>query len=462
MITPTPAPPDTNSKTPAQPRLAVPDTADQAQSRKLFKQAFSGELKDHSPTGRRTLAAKLLTEADKVADNPCDRFVLLVGACDAAAEGGDLRLAGRAAETAATLYEVDAAHLSANAALKSPLKISTPEQASEAVDGGLELESTLVRAGDYSTAARLLAALEPMAVRDPRLGPLLKERTAQLAEIRLAHDRAEAAADRLKKAPDDPGANSAVGEFLCFYIGDFEHGLPPLIRGDDAAMRSAAKRDVDGAADSKQQIAIGDGWWELAEKRTTREAFKAAMRGRAKVWYIQAIASGHVTGLARTTLEKRIATDAAGREYVYLSSLKESRVDGIYTDNKYGLAKDSMNPGSKKPVSVGGVDYAHALGLNPNGSATARVDYDLGGRFRRFTGAVGVNDSSDGLSSTLTFKILADGKEMWRSKPLRETKVSEKFDVSVFNVKTLELQIENVGPAYGAHCVWIEPRLEAR
>jgi len=428
----------------------------------MFKQAFASELKDRSPDGRLTLAAKLLTEADKVADNPSDRFVLLVGACDAATEGGDLPLARRAAESAAALYKIDATHLAVNAALKTTLKTSTAIQSAEAIEDGLELEKTLAQAGDYSTAARVLTAFEPLAARDPQNGQLLKERAKQLAEMRLAHDRAESAAERLKKVPDDAAANAIVGEFLCFVSGDFEHGLAALARGDDASMRSAAKRDVDGAADAKQQIAIGDGWWELADKTATRELFKVLMRGRAKFWYVKAMASGQVTGIGRTMLEKRIATDPTGRAYVFLSSLKESKADGIYIDSEMGLAKDSMKLGSKTPVTVDGVEYAHALGFNPNGNVTAHIDYQLYRRYRRFTGAVAMNDTAEGASAVLTFKVLGDGRELWRSNPIRGRKVSEKFDVSVFDVTTLELQVECVGPAYRAHCVWIEPRLEAR
>ena len=243
----------------------MPTSANQARSRKLLKEAFADELKDRSPTARRTLATKLLAEADKAADNPCDRFVLLVGACDAATEGSDLRLAGRAAEAAASLFTVNAVRLSTDRALRSPLKVATRQQAHDDVEVGLEWESALVQADDYATAGRLLTALQPVAAADAPMAAALKERGRQLGEMRLARDRADAAMERLTTAPNDAVANTALGEFLCFIKGDFEHGLPYMARSDDADMSAAAKRDLVGASDSGRQVAIGDSWWDLAD-----------------------------------------------------------------------------------------------------------------------------------------------------------------------------------------------------
>lgn len=454
--------PDSKLRPPAQAMLAVPDSAQQAQSRKLFKETFAGELSDSSPVARRALAVKLLAEADKVADNPSDRFVLLVGACDAASEAGDLHLASQAAETAAAAYRIDAAHLSADAFLKAPPKALSPADATLAVDNALELETALVRSGDYSTAARLLTAMEPLASRDQDMTLQVKERAKRLADIRLARDRADKAVEHLKKTPDDPTANAVVGEFLSFVNSDFRRGLPLLAHSDDAAMRIASKRDLDGASDFKQQIAIGDAWWELAGKKATRELFKGGMRERAAFWYSQAMASGHITGLSRTLLQKRIASASSGHEVVFLSALKETSFDGLVVDSNFGLGKNSLGPGGTTPVRVDGIDYPQALGFNPVGGNTARIVYGLGRQYRRFTGAVGVNDTAGSYAATLTFKIFGDGKELWHSHPFREMKLIEKFDVSVMNVDTLELKLECNGPGHNAHCVWIEPRLEAR
>jgi hypothetical protein len=282
----------------------VPGPAEQAQSRKLFKEGFADELRDRSPAARRSLALKLQDMADKTTDNAADRFVLLIGARDAAAEGGDLRLAARAAGSAASLYDVDAVRLTADAALKASLKAVTPELRADDLKVGLDLESALVLADDYPTAAKVLTALQPLAAGDPAAALVVGDRVKQLARMRSAREHAEAASEQLKKDPKDPAASAAIGEFLCFSKGDFEHGLPLLARSSDASTAAAAARDLAGGPG--QEIAIGDGWWDLAEKNA-HDMFKAAMQRRAVSWYAKALAGGQVIGLNRIVLEKRIA-----------------------------------------------------------------------------------------------------------------------------------------------------------
>lgn len=284
----------------------MPKPADQERSRKLFKEAFAGELKDRSPEARRALALTLQSVADKTTDNAADRFVLLIGACDAAAEGGDLRLAAAAAGSAASNYDVDAVRLLADAAVKASLKAVAPALKADDLKVGLDLESALVLADDYVTAARVLTALQPLAAGDPAMAASVSERTKQLGRLRAAREHADAAAEQLKKDPNNPAANQALGEFLCFVKGDFEHGLPLLARGGDRSIGAVAAGDLAGRSASAQQIAIGDAWWDLAEK-TTQDILKPGIQRRAATWYARARAGGEVKGLTRTLLEKRIA-----------------------------------------------------------------------------------------------------------------------------------------------------------
>src|SRR4051794_12665330 len=55
-------------------RMAIPPKAELTRSRKLFKDVFSKELADVSTSSRRTLAVRLLAEADRAADNRADQY----------------------------------------------------------------------------------------------------------------------------------------------------------------------------------------------------------------------------------------------------------------------------------------------------------------------------------------------------------------------------------------------------
>jgi hypothetical protein len=57
------------------------------------------------------------------------------------------------------------------------------------------------------------------------------------------------------------------------------------------------------------------------------------------------------------------------------------------------------------------------------------------------------------------FVISADGKELWRSKVVREGETLP-FDVEVQNVKTLELRVEDGGNGNSSDWgVWLDPLL---
>ena len=91
--------------------------------------------------------------------------------------------------------------------------------------------------------------------------------------------------------------------------------------------------------------------------------------------------------------------------------------------------------------------YAHA---------PARHVYNLGGKWARFSGAAGV---ADGKGGRVGFKIVADGKEIWKSKPLEGSEIAT-FDLSVQGVKTLELVTDDGGNGANSDWgLWLDPTL---
>jgi len=87
--------------------------------------------------------------------------------------------------------------------------------------------------------------------------------------------------------------------------------------------------------------------------------------------------------------------------------------------------------------------------------------FRLGKRYRRFRGAAAINDTAKGLTATaLTFRIVGDGRELWKSSPLKETGSSEAFDVDIAGVDKLELFVDCPGGGYNALGCWLEPRCE--
>jgi hypothetical protein len=93
--------------------------------------------------------------------------------------------------------------------------------------------------------------------------------------------------EKLKKAPDDPAANLALGKFYCFAAGNWDQGLPMLAKGSDAALQKLARVDLAGAENPQAQANVGDGWFDLSEKPNA--AGKSQLRARAGHWYEKAV-----------------------------------------------------------------------------------------------------------------------------------------------------------------------------
>ena len=90
----------------------------------------------------------------------------------------------------------------------------------------------------------------------------------------------------LEQDPVDPAANLAAGRYLCFVEGQWTRGVPMLALGSDVDLKAVAVKDLRGANSAEDQAAIGDGWWNLAQRG--KGAQRDAMLVRAGWWYRQA------------------------------------------------------------------------------------------------------------------------------------------------------------------------------
>jgi hypothetical protein len=91
--------------------------------------------------------------------------------------------------------------------------------------------------------------------------------------------------------------------------------------------------------------------------------------------------------------------------------------------------------------------YAHA---------PARHVWDLGGKWARLAGTAGL---ADGHAGSVVFTIIADGRELWHSKLIKEGG-AESYDVSVKDAQQLELIVSDGGDGNRSDWgLWLEPTL---
>jgi hypothetical protein len=332
---PTPASPahaETRSPAP------VPAKAQQANSRKLFKEVFAAELTDRSAPARRKLAVKLLDAADKSADVRSDLFVLLIAAADAARDAADLELSFRATDALAAAYQVDGLRMRSDMALA----VFAARDPAAATEGNCRavfaLCDQLLAVDDYVTATRLLTGLRTLAAAHSVLATQVAKRSQDIEATRAAAERALHVADKLRSAPDDPPTNLVVGQFLCFYKQDWPHGLPMLEKGTDARLKSLAAAELAKPGDAEGVVRVADGWWDAAP--SLRDPARHNVLLHAVALYHSALEG--TSGLRRAAIEKRIEEVANADRSPFVNLLALVDLDHDVLNGRWRIEQGSL------------------------------------------------------------------------------------------------------------------------
>ena len=284
----------------------IPDTAGQAVSRKLLKEALADQLKDHSVAGRRKLAETLLSEGEKANDIPNDHFVLLTNAITAAEEGLSLRLCFKAIDELSETYDVDGLGLRADGVIKiwttSPI---APAVSITNVQLSFDVLDQLLDESDFTTAGRIVALLQRDAtgIVDTDLRAAVLTQIRDATAIDTAQRQVRPSYDRLRNFPDDGPANLAVGSYLCFTRNQWPRGLNFLAKGNDVALKGLAIAELRRPTDQISILALADGWWDAADKIGTVGRITVLQHAAG----LYRTVSANLSGLRRLAVEKRIA-----------------------------------------------------------------------------------------------------------------------------------------------------------
>ena len=186
---------------------------------------------------------------------------------------------------------------------KLPAAIHTAKQHEAVAKKAMELADKAVSKENFSLAKQLneLAVQEGRNAKEPQLVAQATKRISEIERSVASFEAARAAAKVLEQKPDDPEANLTVGKYKCFVKADWEHGLPMLALGSDAGLRAVAAKELEGATSAEAQVAMGDAWWDLAEKEDP--SLKEQLQGRAAYWYRKALPE--LSGLTKDKVEKR-------------------------------------------------------------------------------------------------------------------------------------------------------------
>ena len=139
----------------------------------------------------------------------------------------------------------------------------------------------------------------------------------------------------------------------------------------------------------------------------------------------------------------------------YISDIEwESAVSGWKTVNK----DSAVNLTNKLKLNVNGEIKEFDKGI---GAATnAEIVYNLDGNYTNFSTYLGTDKNYDDNRTTITFKIFADGEEVYTSGIIRKDSKAELVNLDVTGVKELKLVADNAdGNGLGDFASWADSKL---
>jgi hypothetical protein len=286
-------------------KAPIPAAAAQAEAAKVIKEVYGDEwTAAKAATEKQALAKKLLGKASESKDDPASQFVLLRAARDIAAQASDRQAAFLAIDAMAETFQLNVLEMKLGVLTKLSSAAESPRQHNSISEEALALLDQALGRDDFAIADQLgkLALDEAQKADEKGFITQAQTRIAEVAELAKAYEDVKAAKVTLQKTPDNPDANTVVGNYLCFVKGDWDRGLPMLSLGKDDALKAQAIQELQGAALSAEQAKLGDGWWSLAEKQ--EGIAKKQLQGRAGYWYQKALPG--LSGLMKDKVKKRM------------------------------------------------------------------------------------------------------------------------------------------------------------
>src|ERR1017187_3059859 len=151
--------------------------------------------------------------------------------------------------------------------------------------------------------------------------------------------------------------------------------------------------------------------------------------------------------LALTSLTTR--TLAAEPETIWLSSLDLSPIVQGWGQPQADKAVTG------KPMSIGGKLFERGLGTHTD----SLVRIQLKGGAGKFMAFVGVDDAAISDQATITFRVIGDGKTLWKSPVMKRGLTACAVDLSVKGIKVLLLIADSAGDISYGHADWADARL---
>ena len=289
--------------------LRVPDPVLQNKSQALIHQVFAKEFARTAPADRQALARQLLAQARDTKDDVTARYVALADSADLAAGAGDAATALAALDDMVRQFSVDGLDLRRAALVRAGAAATAPADCETAMRLALETADQAAAVDAFDVVQQLATLAESAAnkTRQLKVVASIQVRLADLRGLVAEFAQVKGALAQLEREPGDAAAHLTVGRFYALHKGQWALGLAHLAAGSDAELAELAQRELALPTDGFLQTAVGDGWWDYAEKSSGLT--RAAVSAHAAEWYKRAQAT--ITGITLARIQARIEQGTA-------------------------------------------------------------------------------------------------------------------------------------------------------
>jgi hypothetical protein len=309
--------------------LAIPDNSAQTKARDMIHNIFKEDYAKTTPAARQALAKRLVVEAAGTNDDLIARYVLLLDGSEMAAATGDADTALKAITELSKNYKIDAIELSRGALLRANAAATTPQAAEIIVRLSLETADAAALADSFDVVQQLVNIADAAAnkTRKVTIVSQIQPHLADLRSLAAEYAQVRLAFDILTQKPDDTAAHTLIGKFYALHKGQWDIGLPHLARGGDPELKALATKELSSPVDGLDQTALGDAWWDIAEK--SNGLARANAHKHAVMWYQKSQQS--LSGITKTRIETRL------REGLAAPAIKPSAASTTTTANAINL-----------------------------------------------------------------------------------------------------------------------------
>lgn len=275
-------------------KAPIPSKEAQAKIESLLKEIYQKEFAkaDKDPAERARLAQTMLFEGKETKDDVAGRYVLLSHAHQLAAAAGDVNTALAAADELSLGFTIPPSTvfgMKVNMLQRaSGVDGAAPDAYQSVIDRVLVLLDDTLDADDYYSSAELIAAAEQAArkMKSVNLVVGMRKKQAEIERLKKDFKKWQPFADRLANNPKDAEANFELGKYQALVKGDFERGLPMLLKGK-GELQTLAAIDLKASQTNAALYTVAMTWRAAADKLDPE--FQTQARLRAYYWFQQAL-----------------------------------------------------------------------------------------------------------------------------------------------------------------------------